>query len=310
MPIATDTESPYDIPFIIKTSIITFLLFIESYFLVKEILYYINKGDFFKLDITLIAIIVALMTAIALTFSLSIGAWNNWRQYLLVPGPLAFGVFTATVHLQPRQYIIATFAFFLMCVAFVLPATATKDNLIKFDPILIFSRSVRGLLFAYSILAGGLLFLNTSQGEDFDLISKIGNFAGEQIFNIVKPELTANPITGKLEEIFAGIYGNKQGLNKENIAQETTTILEGFGITQTDETIQDAVVQQVNKLIQPYKNFILPLMALLVFGLVEFAGVFARFFFMALVRPAFVLARATSFIKVENNMVKQEQLKF
>lgn len=310
MPISTKDNFQYSTPYIIKTSIISFLLFLESYFLVNTIVGYINRGEFFNIDYTLIATIVALMTAIAITFPLSIGAWNNWAQYLIVPAPLALGILTATVHMQPQQYLLAAFGFFLLCVAFLLPATTTKDNLIKFDPLLIFGRSVRGILFLYAILGGLLLFLNTQKGEDFNLVSKVGEFASEQVYNLVKPELSINPIADKVEEIFAGIYGNQPGLNQENIAEETTTILNSFGISQADETIQSSVGAQINRIIEPYKNFILPLMALLVFGLLEFAGVIARFLFLAVIKPVFALAKATSFLNIENNMVKQEQLKF
>ena len=67
---------------------------------------------------------------------------------------------------------------------------------------------------------------------------------------------------------------------------------------------------QVNALIEPYKNFVHPIMSLLTFLLFSFYASLAHIIYILTVDILFLLAKKTGFYKVETIQVEQEQLTF
>lgn len=305
----SDQKVPVSTAFYIKTVFISFLLLIESNLLTREILIYISKRSFFSTDYNSWIIIIILLAAIAITIPLTTGAWSRISQYLIVPIPLTLGLIFAITFMNPKHIAAIALAFFLSSIAFMLFATDTKNKLIVFDPVIIFSRSIRSFMFMYAVLGGFLLFLNTSPGEDFNIIDSTVDIVSNQIVSFIKPQVQTESIGNRVTELIQKIYG--QNLNpQKNFNTETQSILNEFGISNIDKSIKDEINSAMTLALTPYKTFILPFMAIMVFALMEFLGFIARIVFFSSAKPLVSLAKSIGFLHIEMIQVEKEELTF
>ena len=74
--------------------------------------------------------------------------------------------------------------------------------------------------------------------------------------------------------------------------------------------LRDTVKSEVDTLILPYKQFIPPLMALVVYALIRFLGGIVHFFFNISIPIVFVIAKKIGWFHVSYITVQQEQLSF
>jgi hypothetical protein len=70
------------------------------------------------------------------------------------------------------------------------------------------------------------------------------------------------------------------------------------------------IENQVNNLIVPYKDFLHPILAVLMFFLFQFYASITRWLFSLTVDPLFAIAKRLNFLKVETITVQKEELKF
>ena len=75
-------------------------------------------------------------------------------------------------------------------------------------------------------------------------------------------------------------------------------------------SLKDTVTSQVNNIIEPYKRFINPIMALLAFGLLQFLGMIAYWIYNLTVDVVFWIAKKSGFLKVEKVPAEQEIIHF
>lgn len=252
----------------IKTYVLAILLFFETLLLTNLIVNFVMSQNYFNLSTVFAVEVVLLMFLSIVTYSLTIGAWGKWIQYVIIPLPVSCAIFLSLVRFNFYNALTITAVVYLLLCYDVYKAVKLKDLLIKFDPSYILRISTRGLLFIFSVLGGLVLVLNTTYTPNVLNV-------GEKI-----AELTDKPI--------------RQMYNVQHL----------------DINLKDVIERQVNDVIAPYKNFINPIMAVLMFGLFRILGSVADFIFTSTINPIFDLAKRTRFFKTEKVMVEKEILKF
>ena len=135
--------------------------------------------------------------------------------------------------------------------------------------------STRGMLFLFSILGGVLFILSANNINQLDIGKELGRILDQPIREIVREPTIGNvPLT-------SGI------INVKDIAEN-----------------------QLNELIEPYKHFVNPVMAILTFALFQFYASIAYLIYMLTIDWIYELAKKVKFMKVETLEVVQEQLTF
>lgn len=257
------------IPWYIKTVAISIILFIETYILGTWIEEYIFKGDYFNITPTNTALINILITMviIVITYSLSIGAWDKFEQYLLIPIPVGLALTLILIKYNLYNGITAGLILTLLICYDIYKSTVLKKLLTKFEPKFILSPSIKGILMVFSLFAVLILLFSSAKTPLTDLN------IGERI-----AKFTKEPITKSIPNI------QYLDIEPENIIEN-----------------------QINSMIVPYQSFLKPLMAVFVFLVFGFVGSLAYWVFVFLVYPMFYLARKTGFIKIEKVTVEQEK---
>jgi hypothetical protein len=260
----------------IKAGLFSLLIFIESFILAQLIIGFVRNQDIFSVDLRYSAMVVAMMLLITYTFALTIGGWQKWEQYLIIIAPVILAVFLSTFPISPTYAVVITFGFGVLLSFDVYKSTRLKNLLLKPEPKMILRFSTRGLLFLFSVLGGVLVTLNVSAAEPLNIGQKVG-------------EMTSGPIQTMLEG---------------QIPQEAQDLVEG--------TIdyREVVETQVNALIEPYRNLVNPVIAILTFALFQVYASVAYLIYIITIDGIFWLAKKLKLFTVEKVMVEQEQLKF
>ena len=299
----------------IKTFILTILLLVESLYLTILIGELVQSQNYFTMNFVFSLKIVGLMLAIIYTFSLTVGAWAKWEQYLIVPLPISIGIFLALFQTNlTYAMLIAVFAFVLL-IFDIHRSTAIKNLLIKFDPKLILRFSTKGLLFIFSVLGGLMVILNSTYVEPINIGQKISEVAGEKVNEIVEEQFRQqvqeqiSPLgitdLSEIDPSFAPVLEDL-GLSSDFLTNANDSVEpQDFGID-----AKQIVESQVNNIIEPYKNFVNPVLAVLMFALFQFYAFLAHLIFIATIDLVFWLSKTTHFFKTEKVPVEQERLRF
>ena len=265
-----------NIGYYLKTSFLAVAIFIESFVLSNLIMNFVRTKNVFTVDAQFSIKIVLLMLLMAYTFALTMGGWRKWEQYLFIPLPVTLGVFFSMIMVIPTYAVLIALGFLLLLMYDVYKSTRLKSLLVKIDPKMILRFSTKGLLFLFSILGGVLVILGTADIEPVNMGEKIAEFAKEPMENIIRSELP--------EEAHQQLLGNG------NLKQMTET--------------------QINNLIEPYRNMVNPLIAIMTFGLFQLYASIAYILYMLTIDLIYLLMKKTGFFKIEIVSVNQEQLKF
>jgi hypothetical protein len=298
--------------YFVKTGILVVLLFVESLLLTIQTLNYIKSIDYFTPALTVLLTIAGLMLAIIYTYSLTIGAWDRWEQFVIVPVPIAFGIFVTLSVINPFYAVVASAVVLAWLSYEVLITTRIKAMLIKFNPKLILRLSARGLLLSFSGIAALMVFVNASNPNfEFDLGGILGKAANEYVQKIVSPKVpkdtdgtTINEELGeKAIPIDPEVFGQLGGLR-----MDSNSTLGNLGFLNLD--ITETVTESVNSAISQYSHFVPPLLALIVFGIFQFLGFLTNIVFLLTVDILFAFAKKAGFFKIQTQTVEQEYLRF
>lgn len=274
---------------IIKISVLTVLIFIESFLLSQLILDFIRRGGIFHFSIEFSIRTVAYMLLSIYTFSLTAGGWDKWKQYVMIPLPVSLAIFITTVIVFPQYAFFVAAGSALLISLDVNKSTQMKKLMVKFDPKMILRFSTKGILFVFSIFGGVLILLNSTQVEPLNVGQEIYKLIQKPVENIIS------------DQIFPVV--NLAILESADLA--STPLFE-----KTEESVGVIVENQINKLIEPYKNFIHPIIAVLTFALFQFYASLAYVIYILTIDLIFLISKKTGFFKIEMATVEQEQLKF
>lgn len=301
-----------DSAYYIKTVILMFFLIFESQFLIQELHNYIRSEDYFTPSVNTLVKISAILLVLIYTYSLTVGAWGKWEQYIIVPLPISLGIFMGVLFLDPTHAVLMAALAFLLLSYDVAVATHIKNQLIKFSPVTVLRFSTKGILFLYALLAAVLVFLHSADKNNaYNLGDKVADFAERQFSTVMKPELDPDNLPSNLvnelegkglppdPEMF-GMLGGMQG--------DTNSVINGLPSFNLD--LRDTVKTEVDNIVEPYKQFIPPLIALLVFALVRFLGSIAHFVFNLTAPILFTAAKKIGFLHTLFIPVQKEELSF
>lgn len=295
---------PHRPVYYVKLAVLDVLLFAETFYLTQIIANYTLVGNFFDFDIKLSILIVGLMVVTLLTFSLTVGAWDIWYHSIFTPISISIGILVALLSFDVTYAIIISGTSLLLLTYDTFRSYRLKSILIKFDPIIILRFAARGLLLIFSLLAGAVIILQASGSDNINLGKSVA-------------ELVERPIKNQVDNQL------KDQLNKQFYlgGQDIDSILDQYGINYPDslkENVDDKlnvdvktiVEDQVNVFLDPYKNLVKPLIAVLVFGLFQLYASVSYFIYSIVVAGFFVIAKKSGFLKVKKTTVEKEDLQF
>ncbi|MDC0449107.1 hypothetical protein OAL67_00700 [bacterium] len=286
----------------VKTAILMVLLFLEAFYLTTIITQFVAAQNYFGISLNFSLKIVGAMLALVYTFSLSIGAWKTWEQYVIITVPVLMAVSISLARYSLNYAIIVTILFGLILVLDIRKSTKISNLMTKFNPKLVLRLSARGILLIFSVLGGLLVILHSAHIEqEFNIGQKIAEMTKDPIKSVVNRQLEEqlqeqSPYLQTIESLGLG----------DALDQQSQSGLP-LGI---DMDVGNIVEEQINTFIEPYKSFVQPLMAILVFALFHFYTTITLMVFTLTVDILFKVAKYTKFINVEQVEVIQEKLHF
>lgn len=292
----------------IKTLVLMLFLTIESLALSYFILSYIKTGDYFTPSVNIMAAIGITMLLLAYTYSLTIGSWGSWEQYVIVPLPISIGIFMVVFNYNPGLSPLVALGAYGIITYGVFTATHIITMMAKFEPRIILRLSLKTILMVFSLLAALLVFIY-SEGDNIDVGTKIGSFANDQINKIVQPKPGEGGnnlidfLGGKSIPTDPELYGQLGGLNVNN-----SSLIGNLGALNLD--LGGAVASEVNQLIEPYRRFLAPLIALLTFGLMQFLAYIVTLVYSLTIPLVFALGKKSGFFTVQLVPTVRENLTF
>ncbi len=290
----------------IKLTFITLALFAESFILATLINSYFTTGNFFDISIPFSLQVVGCMVLISLTFSLTVGAWDAWYFNLLAPAAIASGVMIPLLPTNTTHALIAAGATFIIIALESYRSYRIKKILLDFVPLLVLRFAVRGIFLAFSILAGLMIILNASNVRQIDFGQLIANVAEKPLKSTVNSQLQQ---TIERQTIYSGYTEEEvqQLLSEYGIeaGTETGTVPEELNID-----VEGMIKQQVNSLIEPYKEFVRPLIAVLVFGLFQIYATVSYVVYTLLVGAVVVVAKKIGILHELIETVEKKDLRF
>lgn len=252
------------------------MLFLEGLIVTKLLLDFAQTQQFFDPPLTTILMIGSLILFSLYTYSFIIATWEHKFIYYLTPIFLSAGI---SILFVPISYIYALIIFLLALLISLYDvkySTKISSHLIKFEPAFILRYSTKELLVIYAILAAISVLVNPLQPNEIHISKDIAQTIQKQVDAIIQ----GNPDYQALQS-----FGN------------------------TDINIANTVQQQIDKFLQPYKHLLMPLLALLIFGVMQFVNAIVRLVFLATVSPFFLIAKKTRFLNTEVTTVEKEILK-
>lgn len=277
-----------------------------SYFLTSAILVPVKTHNYFGVNLEYSLKIVALMLTETYLFSLSVGIWGNWKQYFFVALPPILGITVVTAQVNLFYGIIAPLILFALLCVDIAKSNNLKNTLLTFKPTYVLSLSTGGLLFIFSVIGGVMVILSSPNLPKIDIGKSLAVVIEPQLKKMVSNELyrqTQNEISlFNIEDIDPAI---KDIIDQ---AQTQTPVLAQNYVENINFT--GLIENQINSVVTPYKDFLHPILAVLMFLLFQFYASIAKIIFSISVEPLFNLAKKLNFLRIEKVMVEKEELKF
>lgn len=261
----------------LKIIFLSLALLVESFVLTTILFQFAKSQDFFSPPLTTIAKISLMLLLISYTYALTIGGWSKYIQFIFVPLPILLGILAVLIQIDVTYAILFFIVAYLLLAYDIIFATNLKKQLLKFNPRLVLRFSTKGILFIFAVTASLLVLLNPISPNELNIAGTIAEIADKQVQTIL------------------GSGQNDFGV--------TTYSLFSLDIKDTVET-------EIDKFIVPYKQFVVPLIALLIFGSIQFINSLIYLIFSLTVGFLYVAAKKVGFLKQEFIQVEQEVLKF
>lgn len=293
----------------LKIFTIVVMLFFQAYYLSWLISSYVAKGNFFTFDTEFSVMVVLMMVLLAWTFSISVGSWEKNLQYLIIPVPTAAAIFFGLMSTNISYALIMAILSLGLLIYDLWKSTRLSKLLLKFEPTIILKFSTNGLLFLFSVLAGIMVLAAPVNVQEMNIGKQTAEMVGETLDTAIQTQIQ-NTLSGApqgyLDQVDPSIANMLESFGlPTNLNDPMYTDPENLGI---DTKV--IVESQINSLLEPYKDFVKPIMALLLFGLFQFYAYIAYIIFSVTVNAVYWVAKKTSFLKTEVIQVEKEILKF
>ncbi len=269
--------------YVLKAILFSFALFVETIMASSLLFDFAIAKNYFAIDWNFIGLLTAALLLICYTYALTVGAWDTWVQYVIVPLPISLGTALIVARMNLAYGIIVFFTVYIFSAYDVYVATSLKEQLIRFNPKIVLRFSTKGLLLIFALISGLLIFISPVSPDEVNT-------------NVV--------------DFMAGIAEKQTKiiLNNSMEQNENLAILKRFGLVSLD--FKTLFSNQISTVLEPYKHFILPVIALLVAGSVQFLNGPVYLLFAITVDLVFMLAKRTGILKTEFREVQQEILTY
>lgn len=277
----------------VKALVLSVLLVVESYFLSDGLMGYVNSGNFFSPPKEFLIKTILLLLLILYTYFLTVGGWNKWEQYLIVSLPIATGITLRTIQNNSTYGLVIGLVVFLILCYDVFLSTRLKNQMLTFNPKIILKFSTKGVLFTFALTTAIFVFIDKpTQSPNFNLGQKVGEITQNQFDNIIKPQLNKKAKETISEELPAG--GNDYML----------------GLPEINLDLRKTIENEFNKIMEPYKGFIPPLIALVVFTFIRFLGGITNWLFTFTIGLVFAFFKKIGFLHINHKQVQKEEIGF
>jgi len=249
------------------------------------------------------------------THALLVGAWNTWEQYFLGPIPVAMGLFLATYPIN-SAYAVVFLIFVIVFMSYEITLAAQlKSQLLVFNPRMVLKFVSKGLILVFSISSAILVVIHAGKEPSINIGNAVGEFVDEHFSFQATKQLNSQYLKDlspeEAERLSA--FGLDPSLltNPKVIEGDPTEALKELQNRGLEEiSLKNAVAKEVNKLVEPYKRFLNPVIAILIFGLIQFLGTISYLFYSLFVGLIFQIAKKTGFFKIETVPAEKETLHF
>lgn len=262
---------------LIKTIVLSIALFVESFFLTSLMAEYARLHDYFTPPVNIVILLGVGLLLLAYTYAFTIGAWVSWEQFVIVPVPVCLGIFLVTMRINIVYALVLTAVCLVLLTYDIYFATSLKAQLVTFKPRLILRFSTKGLLFIFALVAAAIILMEPAS-KNIDVSGLIADEVGEQAEKLVKSSPTFQPL-------------NQYGL---------TDMLD----------ISGTVKKEVDTFIGSYRDYVLPILAFVALGFIQFLNLIVYLIFSLTIGLLFRIAKGLHFFRVEKETIEREILKF
>lgn len=303
----------------IKSSLLATALFIESFILTRVIIEFIESQKLLAPTLEFMGLVILLFWALTTTHALLAGAWKVWEQYVLGPLPIALGLFVATYTINSTYALVLMLIVLGLLTYELMLASQLKSQLLEFNARMVLKHVSKGLILAFSISSAVLVVIHAGKQPEINLGNMVGEFVDEHISPQIGSQINSQ-IGGQLEEDITPEQMERLkafGLDPSMLSNPTVIegnpsdalkALQGGGLGSI--SLKETVSQKVNDLVEPYKKFLNPIMAVLIFGQIQFLGILAYLVYNLFIGGIFKIAKNTGFFKIEKVPAEKETLHF
>ncbi|MFA6981619.1 MAG: hypothetical protein WC243_01175 [Patescibacteria group bacterium] len=260
----------------IKIAALFVALLIESTALTITLIEYATMGNLTP-PIIIFVRIALFMLILLYTHTLTVGAWGDWEQYVIGPVPIAAGIFIGLSTVNPAHARNAAALSLLFLLYFTLRSLALNNLLIRFVPGITLRKATTGILFVFSVVCASVVLVDPHGKHVVSLEKMVTETIVKQAEGFALRDMSPNSVIGPMG---------------------------------TPISLREKLHQDLNDVIKPYRNAIAPIMAVLVFSMMEAVGTVVFVFYMITADGVLWLARKLRIIKVEFIPVQQERPSF
>ncbi len=216
------------------------------------------------------------------------------------------------------EALIGSSVIFLLFLYNVRRSYFLKDNLTVLKIRHSARNAVTGFLFVVSVFAGFSVLLVSEQVLSIDVGQKVADITEKPIKEAVMQGYE-NEITKKTDQ------AEVQNVREKN-PQVILTVLESLGITDIfsnlstnneesfgnsiSGSIKKSVANKVNDVVEPYRKFFSPTLALLVLGIFQIYSWISYILYSQIINLILIILKKTKFVRIEKETIEREVLRF
>jgi len=195
----------------------------------------------------------------------------------------------------------------------LLRSKSLSDNSLKINIKHNSRPGLKALLLSISAVISFAVMLNSKDIESIDVAEWATKFAEKPIEDAIKSE-EEKMIPGDIDSLNIQSIKNSNPqlfsvLNSFGINEIPVNIPNSEGITKNvTDTIKNSVSDQINKLVEPYRKYFAPTLAILVFGTLQIYGSLVYFIYTAISKTLLHLLKKTKFIQIQKIPTEQEKI--
>lgn len=290
----------------IKPLALLFLLFVETVFATQLISDFVEVQNYLAVSIEYMLGVAVLYFVIAITFTFLLCSDHKSLLYVVTPAVVVLGMSLPLASFDIRYVAGFLGICFLFMVMEIYKAQQFKHLLVKNNYALIFKMAIKTLLTAIGLASALIIMLTPSMGQ-YNFGKKVAELVAAPVQKALEDQLGTSGSSIDLNSIYQSQGTSKEAVNAQIKQMGIPIDLEALDKGETPKIDFATIIEsKVNTVVEPYKMFIRPLIAMLVYGLFHFIGSIAVFFYGFLVGPIFALAAKLGIVKVERIMVEKE----